>query len=279
MLKARRIAPTRDELEPELTARIQNHLLWTILLTLAAAFGNKASETYLLGHFVGPAEVGFFAIAAALTRGGVELLAAGLNTVLMPLMAHGFGQGGTARVHAILATSVRLFGFGGFLLAGVGFLWADVAVSLMYGEKFRDAVPVFRVMIVVAGLTLSQSAFGALLSTTDNQRIRAGVVLASVIISAVAAFVLVPRYGLQGAVISHAVSSAIIFLVVSIGIVKVFAVQLPWRQLGGQLMAASVAAAMAGLLLLVGHALAYQFIVESCTSLFTCWRLWCLGHG
>ena len=261
MLKARRIAPTRDELEPALTARIQKHLLWTILLTLAAAFGNKASETYLLGHFVGPAEVGFFAIAAALTRGGVELLAAGLNTVLMPLMAHGYGQGGTARVHAILATSVRLFGFGGFLLAGVGFLWADVAVSLMYGEKFRDAVPVFRVMSVVAGLTLSQSAFGALLSTTDNQRIRAGVVLASVIISAVAAFVLVPRYGLQGAVVSHAVSSAIIFLVVSIGIVKVFAVPLPWRQLGGQLMAACVAAAMAGLLLLVGHALAYQFIV------------------
>ena len=84
---------------------------------------------------VGPAEVGFFAIGAALTRGGVELLASGVNSVLMPLMAHGYGQGGTTRVHAILSDSLRLYGFAGLLLAGVGFMWADVAVWLLLSIK------------------------------------------------------------------------------------------------------------------------------------------------
>ena len=280
MMKSRSILPTYRDLEPELKSRILSHLIWTILLTLAGAFGNKASEIYLLGNYVGPAEVGFFAIGAALTRGGVELLAAGLNTVLMPLMAHGYGQGGTARVHAILATSVRLFGFGGFLLAGVGFLWADVAVSLMYGENYRDAIPVFRVMIVMAGLTISQSAFGALLSTTDNQRIRAGVVVASVVISAAAAFLLVPRYGLQGAVLSQALSSGIIFLVVTLGIVKVFAVKLPWAQLGRKFLAACFAGAVAGALLWTSQSvvvqllsgLVYAIVYITATLIFGAWQ-------
>lgn len=280
MLKARRITATRNDLDAELRPRIRSHLHWTILLTLAAAFGNKASETYLLGTTVGPAEVGFFAIAAALTRGGVELLAAGLNTVLMPLMAHGYGQGGSARVHAILATAVRLFGFGGFLLAGIGFLWADVAVALIYGDRYREAASVFRVMILVAGLTLSHGAFGALLSTTDNQRIRAGVAIGSVVISAAAAFLLVPRYGLNGAVISHAMSSVIIFFAVSIGIVKVFGVALPWRELGRLLCAASCAAGMSGALLLISNGLGMQFaagivflvVYVSTTLIFGAWR-------
>jgi O-antigen/teichoic acid export membrane protein len=260
MLASRGIAPANAPLEPELASRIKNHLVWTILLTLAATFGNKASETYLLSNFVGAAEVGYFAIAAALTRGGVELLAAGLNTVLMPMMAHGFGQGGTARVHAILSNSVRLFSFGGLLLAGVGFLWADVVVTLIYGSKYQPAIDVFRVMIVMAGVTLSQSAFGALLSTTDHQRVRAGVAVGSVLISAIAAFALVPRFGLVGAVLSYAISSSVIYVAVCVGIVKVFSVSLPWHELGRLGLAAVAAIFASAAVWWLSNSLLMQFV-------------------
>ena len=260
MLRARRIKPSGRGLDDALAPRLKNHLLWTVLLTVAAAFGNKSSETYLLSQFVGPAEVGFFAIAASLTRGGVELLSAGLNSVLMPLMGHGFGAGGTARVNAILSDAVRFFNFAGLLLAGVGFLWADVVIALMYGAQYEPAVLVFRVMSVVAGITLSQGAFGALLSTTDNQRIRAYVAVLSVALSIAAAVLLVPRYGLIGAVTAHAVSSVVIFLLIGIGIVRVFAVSLPWRELGRQFLAALVAAAVAGACLWLNAGLVMQFV-------------------
>lgn len=280
MLASRGIAPAKTSPDPELASRIKNHLAWTILLTLAATFGNKASETYLLSNFVGAAEVGYFAIAAALTRGGVELLAAGLNTVLMPMMAHGFGQGGAARVHAILSNSVRLFSFGGLLLAGVGFLWADVAVTLIYGSKYQQATDVFRVMIVIAGVTLSQSAFGALLSTTDHQRVRAGVAVGSVLISAIAAFALVPKFGLAGAVLSFAISSLLIYVAVCVGIVKVFSVSLPWHELGRLGLAATVASFAAATLWWFSNSLVTQFIAGlvfaaiylTGTVLFRAWR-------
>ncbi|KNZ34105.1 MAG: hypothetical protein AD742_01385 [Methylibium sp. NZG] len=260
MLRTRRIKPSGRGLDEALAPRLKNHLLWTVLLTVAAAFGNKASETYLLSQYVGPAEVGFFAIAASLTRGGVELLSAGLNTVLMPLMGHGFGAGGKERVNAILADAVRFFSFAGLLLAGVGFLWAEVAIALMYGAQYEPAVLVFRVMAIVAGVTLSQGAFGALLSTTDNQRIRAYVAVLSVGLSILAAVLLVPRYGLIGAVTAHAASSAVIFLLIGVGIVRVFSVSLPWRELGRQLAAALVAAAVAGACWWLNAGLLMQFV-------------------
>jgi O-antigen/teichoic acid export membrane protein len=256
----RGVAATSSAPDDELRGRIRNHLFWTIVLTIAAAFGARASETYLLSKFVGAAEVGFFAIATALTRGGVDMLAVGLNAVLMPLMAHGYGQGGTARVHAILATSMRLFTFGGLLLAGVGFMWAEVVVTLMYGQQYTVAAEVLRVLAVVAGLTLAQSAFGALLSTTDHQKVRAGVAIASVLFSVVMALVFVPRFGLRGAVLSSAISSTLIYLTVATGLVRTFSIKLPWRELWRLMLAALVAAGCAAALLWLGRGLATQFV-------------------
>jgi O-antigen/teichoic acid export membrane protein len=280
MLRTRRIKPSGRGLDDTLAPRLKNHLLWTVLLTVAAAFGNKSSETYLLSTYVGPAEVGFFTIAAGLTRGGVELLSAGLNTVLMPLMGHGFGAGGKERVNAILADAVRFFGFAGLLLAGVGFMWADVLVTLMYGAQYQPATFVFQVMAVVAGITLSQGAFGALLSTTDNQRIRAFVAVLSVGLSVLAAVLLVPPYGLKGAVAAHAASSAVIFVLIGVGIVKVFSVSLPWREIGRLFAAAAAAAAAAagclwfggGLLLEFVGGLLYAAVFIAASFVFKAWR-------
>ena len=260
MLRARKISPSAQGLDDSIAPRLKTHLLWTVIMAITGAFGNKAAETYLLSTYVGPAEVGFFTIAASLTRGGVELLSSGLNTVLMPLMGHAFGAGGAARVNAILGHSVRYFSFAGFLVAGVGFLWADVAVTLMYGTEYQPAVQVFRVMAVVAGTTLSLGAFGALLSTTDHQRIRAFTAVVAVVLSILAAVLLVPRYGLNGAMAAHAGSSLVIFLLIGGGIVKVFKLALPWRELARLMLAAMAAAAVAAACLWLSTSLLTQFV-------------------
>lgn len=260
LLRVRGIRATAQELDPSLAPRLKSHLWWTVMLTITAAFGNKASETYLLSTHFGPAEVGFFTIAAGLARGGVELLSSGLNTVLMPLMGHAFGAGGTARVNGILSGAVRYFSFGGLLLAGIGFFWADVAITLIYGSQYYPATQALRVMIVVAGITLSQGAFGALLSTTDNQRFRALVAVLSVALSVTSALLLVPRYGLTGALVAHAASSAVIFLLIGVGVIKILSVSLPWRELFRLVLAAIAATAVAGACRLAGNGLGWQFL-------------------
>jgi O-antigen/teichoic acid export membrane protein len=249
MLRRLQIKPVSGGIEPELKRRVRNHLGWTIVLTLVAALSNKSIETYLLNALTGPAEVAYFAIAAGLTRGGVDLLSSGLTTVLMPAMAHAFGAGGHERVNDILARAVRYFHFLGLMLAGVGVCVSVPAIALMYGARYEPVVAVLRVMMLVSGLTLCEGAFGALLSITDHQRARAGFAMFSVSVNAIAAFLLIPKFGLTGAVMAHAISRGLLFIAIIVAIKKVMPVRLPLAEIVRLTLAGVLAAALAALIL------------------------------
>lgn len=286
MLRRGGIKPEMVAPEPELEGRLRQHLLWTVVLVLAYTFSHVSIETYLLNATVGVAEVGFFTIAAALSRGGVDLLASGLMTVMMPIMARGYGEGGMERVSEIMGHCLRYCLFIGLLLIGIGVLLARPGVVLMYGERYEAVVSAFRVMVVVGGLTLGEAAFGSLLSTTDNQRMRVVFAILSLVVTAGFAFALVPRFGLVGAVASHAASRLLIFGLVAAMITRRLSLRLPWREflrLGGcALLAGGVAAALVFALpgmwteLVAGIVFAVVFVAG--TVLGNAWRATDVGH-
>jgi O-antigen/teichoic acid export membrane protein len=243
LLRKEGIAPGTGQCSPELLTRLKPHLAWTVVLVLVVTLSNKTIETLLLSALTGPEEVGFFAIATALTRGGVDLLSSTLTTMLMPMMAHAFGAGGMRKVNVILSDAVRYFLFVGLILAGLGTLWAALGVSVMYGHRYEPVVNVLRVMMLAGGLTLSESAFGAVLSTTDHQKLRAGVSILAVIVSAITACILVPLYGLAGAVAAHAISRVLVLLIMGTGLVRMLHVTFPVRELL-RLMASALGAAL-----------------------------------
>ncbi|WKB53899.1 lipopolysaccharide biosynthesis protein [Eleftheria terrae] len=247
------VASAAGASDPALLQRVRPHLYWTVVLTFAAALSNKSFETYLLNSMVGAEAVGFFTIAAALTRGGVDLLSSGLTSILMPTMAHAYGAGGVDRVSRITSDAARYFQYLGLLLAGVGAFWAAPVISIMYGPAYHQAAFLLQVMVVVGGLTLTQGTFGALLSTTDNQRVRAGVSVFSVAFSAVAALLLVPRFGILGAVAAHAVSSLVVLAVVAGFVVVTLKIRLPFADLGRMFLAAGCALAVAAPVALAWH--------------------------
>jgi O-antigen/teichoic acid export membrane protein len=242
MLYRAGVRPTRGSLEPGLLESLNRHLLWTVVLALVGALSNRSIETFLLSTLVGTKDVGFFTLAVTLTRGGVDVLTAGLTTVLMPIMAHAYGAGGLPRVGPIFSDSVRYFLFFGLILAGVGSFWATPAIMLMYGHNYAPVVPVFRIMVIVGGFTLSDSAFGALLSTTENQAARAAVTVVALIASTAAAFALIPSFGLLGAAASVAVTRTIGFSVMVGLVVRNLRVKMPLREVLRLLLCAAAAA-------------------------------------
>ncbi len=219
LLRRAGISPSAGELPEGLRAQIRKHSLWTLVLGVSGVLGNRSFETYLLGRGFGSADVGFFAIATALVRGATDLFTVGLSTVLMPAMAQAIGRQDHARVNLILSEAMRYFVFVGLLIGGVGCLWASPLITLMYGHKYDAVVPLFRVLLLVAAATVSEGAFGALLTTTDRQTVRATIALGSIALSAVTAFTLVPRFGLEGAVTSAVIARLLYFatLIVVIG--------------------------------------------------------------
>jgi O-antigen/teichoic acid export membrane protein len=202
LLRRSGIRPEAGALEAPLGAELRAHLLWTMLLTLSGALGTRSIETYLLAHRFGPEPVAYYTIAGSLMRGSAEMLTVGLSAVLMPAMSRAFGGGGVERVRPIFSDSIRYLTFLGLLLAGYGALWSDPLVRLMYGERYLATIPVLQIMLITAGVTLSEAATGALLTTTGRQRSRAGIVALNLAISATLAFLLVPRFGLLGATLS-----------------------------------------------------------------------------
>lgn len=280
LLRSGDLYPTRERLEPGILARLRPHLFWTVILTTAYAFNNKSIETWLLNDLVGAAEVGYFAIAGALTKGGIEMLSAGLSTVLMPMMAHAFGQGRDQRVGRIMASAMRYYSFIGLLLGGIGVLVAAPAITLLYGDAYTAVVLPFQIMIAIAGLTLADSALNALLSTTDNQRVRVIFIIVSLAITAALAFALVPRYGLMGAVAAHTGSRLIVFIAIASGISLMMRMRLPLGELGRLLGAAAVAtvAAAVPMATVPGHwvgwvaAVLYAFVFVACSLAFGAWR-------
>ncbi|RZA33443.1 MAG: hypothetical protein EOP92_20840 [Lysobacteraceae bacterium] len=286
MLRRAGVRASREPLDAGIKPRLHKHLLWTVILTLSHALADRSVETYLLNALIGSAAVGFFAIAASLTKGGMDLLASGLSTVLMPMMAHAFGVGGQARVNVIMASAIRYFMFIGLLMAGVGTLVAAPAVALMYGASYAEVVTPLRVMILVGGLTMTTAAFNSLLSTTDNQHLRVVFAVLSIGVTFAFAIFLIPRYGLLGAVASHAASTTLIFVLMAMGITRVMRLRLPWRELLLQIGCALAAALVAlvpvvlapGNVSMVAGAVIFALVFVLSTALSKAWRASDIGH-
>ncbi|MBI2733541.1 MAG: polysaccharide biosynthesis C-terminal domain-containing protein [Aquabacterium sp.] len=260
------ISPGASDCTPDTLARLKPHLLWTIVLVVVAALSNKTMETLLLSSLTGPAEVGYFSIATALTRGGVDLLSSALTTLLMPLMSHAYGEGGIRKVDDILSRAIRYFTFMGLLLAGVGLLWSEPGILMMYGHKYEPVVNVLRVMTLIGGLTLTEGAFGALLSTTDNQKLWAQISIMSIFVSVVMSVSLVPLYGLPGAVASHAITRLAIMALMVWRIRRTMhEIHLPIKAVTKLALAAGLAGMAIAPLLLWQHSPVMEFV---CGTLF-----------
>ncbi len=254
------IHPAYGDLDPALVERIRKHLIWSIVLTLIAALTNKSIETVMLNSLVGPAAVGYFTIAATMARGGVDLLASGLSSILLPIMAHAFGSGGIERVHRIMGDVVRYYFFLGLILAGVGCLWAAPVVTVMYGAAYAPAIVALQVMVLVGGFTMTEAAFSSLLSTTDHQKLRAYLAMFWIAVVTLACVTLIPAYGFEGALAAHALSRVVVFTVIVAGLVIRMKIPLPYRELGRMLLTALAALVLPALIVWLVPGLLAQFV-------------------
>jgi O-antigen/teichoic acid export membrane protein len=245
LLRRAGISPSAGAIPAALRAQMRHHSLWTLVLGVSAVLGNRSFETYLLGRGFGSADVGFFAIASALVRGAIDIFTVGLSTVLMPAMAQAIGRHDHARVNLILSESMRYFVFVGLFLGGVGCLLATPIITLMYGHKYDAVVPLFRMLLLVGAATASEGAFGALLTTTDRQTVRATIALGSIVVSATTAFTLVPRFGLEGAVASAIISRALYFATLIVVIARGWKVSWPVARMARLALAAAMALVLA----------------------------------
>ncbi|BDU21891.1 oligosaccharide flippase family protein [Dyella sp. GSA-30] len=188
----------------EMRARLSRHLRLTAMLVLLGSFKAGTFEVFLLNTFSGSTAVGFFAIAVTLTRGAVQLFSVGLTSTLLPYMAKSFGEHGHDRTAYFLAEATRFYWAVGLIIAGLGFVTTPEIVTLMYGNRYVDAIPAIESFLVLAGLLLIGNGIGAFQTVVDRQADRVRVTVVSLVANAVFGLLLVPPLGLPGAVLAYA---------------------------------------------------------------------------
>ena len=202
MLRKTEVVSQDGELPAPLFKRVRKHLFLTGILITLSAVTNRAVEMTLLKQFSGTTAVAYFAIAGALSKGAVDLLAGGLSAVLLPSMARQYGEGGSKSLARMLVESTRLYWFMGLAVAGLGLTVADGAIRVLYGMRYVDAIPALSWQLLVSGLVVMNGAALAALTADDRQFERIVIVGLTFVCNVMLGYGLIPRYGLSGAVAS-----------------------------------------------------------------------------
>jgi O-antigen/teichoic acid export membrane protein len=189
---------------PELGARVRRYALYAWAGALSGTFVWSRAELFFLERSTGNAAAGLFTVAvtlANLASQGPMLLTAGL----LPYFAANFGKGALGEMKTAYATATRVLAF---LVLPTCFGLAallPVALPLIYGRAFADAVPAATVLVLAAGIGATASVGTTLVMAMD----RSDFVFVSGLISAAlaiaAGFTVIPAFGLMGAAWSRAV--------------------------------------------------------------------------
>jgi O-antigen/teichoic acid export membrane protein len=189
---------------PETRQRLGRHLRQTAALVLLGSFKASTIEVFLLNTFASSIAVGFFAIAATLTRGAVQLFSVGLTATLLPYMAKSFGERGQEHAAHFLAEATRFYWAVGIAIAGLGLVTTPEIVRLMYGNRYVEAIPAIQATLVLAGLLLIGNGIAAFQAVVDRQGDRLRITIVALIANAVLGIALIPPLGLAGAVLTYA---------------------------------------------------------------------------
>ncbi len=235
------LKPNRATLGTELMLRIKRHMWQTGVLVVVALLGERTIEVLLLKAYTSSEAVGFFAIAGALTKGTTYLLAGALSSVLLPAMSRAFGVGGASSVTGMLREAVRFYWFIGVAIAGLGLTVAPGAVRLFYGAQYEQAIPAVMVNLMVAGFVLILAAFNAFQTSSDHQGDRIRVAAYTLLVNAVLGALLVPKFGLNGALCSFAITRfACVFISWRLAS-RAEPIRMPWSAMARVLAAAVIA--------------------------------------
>ena len=244
----------------DIKTRLYRHLRLTGVLVLFGSFKGSTVEVFLLTAFSSTTAVGFFAIAITLTRGAVQLFSVGLTSTLLPYMAKSFGQRGQEHAAHFLAEATRFYWAVGVAIAGLGLVTTPGIVTLMYGNRYVDAIPAIEAILVSAGLLLIGNGIAAFQTVVDRQDDRIRITIIALIVNVLLGISLIPHFKLAGAVMTYS-GTRIAELALSIFYLRRATTSgLPWAQMV-RLLVVGFAAAAAAWLVTSSLAVQYGFVV------------------
>lgn len=169
---------------------------------------NKHTDVLMLGWFLTPEDVGRYAVAAQ----GAMLVVFGLNAanmVVSPHFARLYVQGDLVRLQRLVTVSARAI-FAVALPTVLLLVFAgEQLLRIVFGEAYTHASSALAILALGQLVNATMGSVGFLLTMTGHEReVARGVAIAAACNVGLNLF-LIPPYGLEGAAIATAVSTAL----------------------------------------------------------------------
>lgn len=251
-LHRRYTAAPRDHTRPA-TATLGRRLRAALPMAVATVLQDihERAEILVLGPLVVASEVGLYSAAVAIVL-YAPVIGRALDAALYPVLSRATGGVHDPLIVPVFRSAWRIQIVLGLAAAAGLVVVAEPVIRLLYGAQYSGAAPLLAVLAVLIPLRILSRLCGTTLNALDRQHHRAWAVGTALTVNLVLAVVLVPAFGLAGAVTAKLVSEAFLLLFV---LVSLRPVRPAWLR---PLVEATTVAAVAALLAwaVPGHVLA-----------------------
>lgn len=179
---------------------------------------NTRGPQFIVGRLLGEGALGLFAGVASLYNVGYFVISA-LCVAAVPRLSQHYTRGEERQFLRIGGALSLAAGGAGVVIFLAGFLWGPKLLATLFTAEFSQAAPALNWMLAGGALFYVSTAIGTVVSSTRSfapQTVLSGVVAG---VAMLGAYLLVPRYGIQGAAYASFVTMAVRLL----GIAAVFA--------------------------------------------------------
>ena len=169
---------------------------------------NMQVDTLMVQHFLGAGSVGLYQAGIRILLGSL-LVADALNGVYLSAMARSshdrvaLNRLGERMTRQLL--TVGLFGFGCILAVG------PLVVRLLFGGRYDALAPLLPLFGLLAFIRYGGVSYGTLLTLADRQTVRVLAVCGVMVLGLALNALLIPRFGLTGAVIASITGHLVLY--------------------------------------------------------------------
>ncbi len=183
---------------------------------------NTRGPQFIVGRLLGEGALGLFAGVASLYNVGYFVINA-LGVAAVPRLSQHYTRGEERQFLRIAGALVVAAGGAGLVIFLAGYLWGPHLLTALFTAEYRQGSHALNWMLAGGALFYVSTAVGTVVSSTRSfapQTVLSGVVAG---VAVLGAYLLVPRYGIQGAAYASFLTMAVRLL----GISAVFV--LLWR--------------------------------------------------
>src|SRR5277367_898201 len=181
---------------------------WLTLTTLLSWVSLQV-QMFLTASLLGLASAGILRAMQLPSMAMAQIISA-TSLLVLPSLARELGRGNFARLHQKGVLASAFLATLGLLFAAALFLFSGQAEQLLYGGRFKSfawAIPVLAFVPVFAGCS---SSFSYALRTLGKSRYELLAYVLSALTAVFSSVLLLPRWGLRGAVVSLVASTAVL---------------------------------------------------------------------